>query len=59
MKLLIRIYVFVSLIMLEAAAFVALLAWLADKVQHAILLGLSVFLTPAWALLIYKEWKTL
>lgn len=55
----VKVYMFLSLLVLEAAGFAALYSWTAAKVGHAVPLAASLALAPAWLMWVYKEWKAL
>ena len=54
-----KVYLFASLAILEVGAFMNLFSWFWNRLGHATVLGASVFLAPALAVLVYREWKNL
>jgi hypothetical protein len=54
-----KLYLFCSLVVLEAAAYAALCLWFWSRARHWEVVSCSVLLAPAWAMLIYKEWQNL
>jgi hypothetical protein len=55
----VKVYMFLSLLVLEGAGVAALYSWTATKVGHAPPLAASLTLAPAWVMWVFREWKAL